>query len=364
MRQRLLNRYTVQWFCIVILWFMVAFMFVVPDGYYHGLSVLRMVLGLGQPVARGLNFVPSHISMAVLPGVIRGRVTLCNSTEKTLSNITLTTSCFCTKILGPTSIPTLPPHKEVTIAYQIICPNSGDLQEGLLASVQGAVAKVPIGVHVYSPILEAQPVWRLPTLVRCAPGCATDPVLVPFHPYSSIYSIYISSQIPWLHLSQKLLPGRGHVLVCKADGEAPEGPFSGFVHVQFDALHQTGSTDIPITGQIRSKWQVHPPQYTFGLVAQNSPSPLQTFQIVTDELLPADLTVRCTTPSLEAHLLKHFAHQASFSVRLLTDRPGEIDAYVQLKGGGKTLIAIPISAFVQRSSTRVATIAKEGDNKK
>ncbi len=357
MKPRWLHKLSLQWLFIAMLWLLVAYMFFMPDRYYYD----QMQLSPNHPTEDSLAFVPPHVSLTALPGVIRGTVTLRNASRKPLSHITLTTSCFCTKILGPTTIPNLPYQKSITIRYQITCPESGDLAEGLYASLKGDTLREPIDIHVLSPIFEAQPQWQLPTLIRRAPGSPTVPTLVTFHPYPSIYELHLSSRIPWLRLSQKLLPHKGFVLVCQASPEAPEGSFVGFVHAEYLTPNQTGAADIPITGLIRSKWHVSPPQYTFGLVAQNSPPPAQTFQIVTDETLPPNLSVHCTNPSLQADLGQHTSHQASLSVRLLTNHPGEIDAYVQLKGGGKLLLVIPIAAFVQKSFVRVTSRTQTND---
>jgi hypothetical protein len=342
------GKLSIQWILIGLLWLMVGLLFLVPDRS-RGNNTNVFSSWISLPTAHGIEFLPSHIENSVLPGTIHGTLILENRSHKLLRHIELSTSCFCTKILSPTTIDSLPPKGHIQVRYQVQSPDTGDLLAMLTAETKGQSIHAQILLHVLSPILEATPQWHLPTLLRRAPGLPSQSSIVVFHPYPNIYRLRISSQIPWLHVEQKMRPNGDFELVYKAEGVAPEGQFAGFLHVSYITPHQRGETDIPIVCSIHSQWRVEPPQYTFGLLNQNEPSPSQAFRIFAYQSLPYDLTVHCSSPLLRAILLNRSSSEATLQIWLQTTHLGEIDAFIQLKGGGKILVSIPISVYVQKS---------------
>ena len=301
-------------------------------------------------IYREIAFEPKLTQIGrVLPGSYPGLIRFRNLSGKPIHNVQIRTSCSCLVPKSSASHAIMDIGETQDIAFtmkvsgrepqqQFITVSSPDLRNEFFTYV--LAAPVP-------PLPDVENMITLPPLSRRGAGVNSVPVVwkTTFSPVAR--TISLSCGVPWLHVRSRQTAS-DLVITVQADALAPDGAFTVPVQLNYASDASTQSMTLALKGSVISRVRVEPDLLSFGMVSSAQVAPVQACIVQTEQAQQIPVTVTCRDKRVSVEAVQQSAGQISFHVRLMSSQPGEVRTSVEVKQGNTLLVAVPVTAFVQR----------------
>jgi hypothetical protein len=283
------------------------------------------------------------------PGLVTGTVVLRNHSHQAIQNIHIVASCHC--VTPKTSyIPAIQPNQAISIPFQVDTGSRTENRQliGAYIGAQPSVGDaVSIVVHPLPPFSINTFSVQMPPLVREFPSASSSSTMLMLPLRAGVTVTSIASEVSWLSLSEHP-QGQMLAVVARTNGYAPEGPYDAGFTVQFYAHGKKINCELRCSGSVRSVVEFSPHCIFWGGLKRGVAASPQTVQFRSDEeSLPTSLAVASPSSRVRCRILSKNPHEVLVSVSLDHAEPGELETYVRLSSGVRTIAAVPISAFVQ-----------------
>lgn len=306
---------------------------------------------LANPAVKvGLTFVdPSSKIPSVLPGTYNGVAILQNKSAKPVSNVRLTTSCFCTHVDGNKSLGTLQPGASKNIRFHLDCIKPGIMTESINASEGPSpfpVTEQPIAVRVLNPIVCDGNTLSFPILHRSVYGSPTAALKFTAPVAPGITNLNLRTDIPWLHVRQaSVRNGMFHAMLY-ADGDAPEGTSQTIARMVIQYNGHSAKGEMPCVCVVRSAVSVKPHNLFFGVMHAGQMS--GKFPVILSGNLGASkqVSVQCGVPGLQCHIAGYKGGTLTVVAQFSSHIPGNIAGNITVMVGKRAVARVPVSAFV------------------
>ncbi len=301
-------------------------------------------------VTLGLTFVNQSSAVpSVLPGQYSGVVTLENKSAKPVTNVRLTTSCFCTHIDGLKDLGALQPGASRQISYHLDCIKAGIMTESINAS-DGAslfpVTEVPVTVHVLNPIEAGGDTLNFPVLHRTIYGTSTEAIQFSAPVAPGVTGIALKTDIPWLHVTQTAVSSGIFHAMLYADGDSPEGTSQSIARMVLNYNGHTSKGEMPCTCTVQSAVAVKPHNLFFGVMRLGQGSAELPVAVSGNFSRFKDITVHSSVAGLDCHVTGANGDTLTVVAKLVPRNMGNITGNITILQGASPVARVPVSAFV------------------
>ncbi len=306
---------------------------------------------LANPAVKvGLTFVaPSSKIPSVLPGTYNGVAILQNKSAEPVSNVRLTTSCFCTHVDGRISLGTLQPGASKNIKFHLDCIKPGIMSESINASDGPSpfpVTEEPITVRVLDPILCDGNTLSFPIFHRAVYGSPTTATKFTAPVAPGITNIALRTDIPWLHVRQASVTNGIFQALLYADADAPEGTSQTIARMVIQYNGHSAKGEMPCVCIVRSAVAVKPHTLFFGVMHTGQVSGNIPVMLSGNFGASNKVDILCGVPGLHCDFVGVKGGTLTVMVHFAAHNPGNISGSITINVGKRAVARVPVSAFV------------------